>query len=240
MTHDNTGAVIPKFKQIGATAIADRGQPPKWCALAAAALLRAWNFTSRRAGPKCKPGPSRVAIGKLEVTVAAANELGGAVVIKIQAWTTGRARIGGWRSRRSGEASARAERMLAMTVGQFPVETVLVEEKIAIDREFFLSFAIDDAVRAPIIIFSPRGGSGIEERAAATRRIGCEVNSGPLDAEVKEAAGSFGLSAGQASQLGDWIRKLCRRAQRNEASTGLVLNPETNAVALPLPLPMAR
>src|ERR1044071_8726490 len=27
MTHDNTGAVIPKFKQIGATSIADPGQP---------------------------------------------------------------------------------------------------------------------------------------------------------------------------------------------------------------------
>ncbi len=27
MTHDNTGAVMPKFKQIGATAIADPGQP---------------------------------------------------------------------------------------------------------------------------------------------------------------------------------------------------------------------
>ncbi len=27
MTHDNTGAVIPKFKQIGATKIADPAQP---------------------------------------------------------------------------------------------------------------------------------------------------------------------------------------------------------------------
>src|SRR5438132_13251969 len=27
MTHDNTGAVIPKFNQIGATAIADPAQP---------------------------------------------------------------------------------------------------------------------------------------------------------------------------------------------------------------------
>ena len=27
MTHDNTGAVIPKFKQIGATAVADPTQP---------------------------------------------------------------------------------------------------------------------------------------------------------------------------------------------------------------------
>jgi succinyl-CoA synthetase beta subunit len=60
--------------------------------------------------------------------------------------------------------------MLAMKVGQFPVETVLVEEKIDIDREFFLSFAIDDAARAPVIIFAA-GGAGIEERAASTKRI---------------------------------------------------------------------
>ena len=37
---------------------------------------------------------------------------------------------------------------------------MLVEEKIDIDREFFLSFAIDDAARAPMIIFT----------AAAARR----------------------------------------------------------------------
>jgi hypothetical protein len=37
---------------------------------------------------------------------------------------------------------AHAERMLAMKVGQFPVEAVLVEEKIDIDREFF-SFVRD-------------------------------------------------------------------------------------------------
>ena len=73
-----------------------------------------------------------------------------------------------------------------MKVGQFPVETVLVEEKIAIEREFFLSFAIDDAARAPIIIFSAGGGSGIEERAASTRRIACDVKRGPLDAQVRK------------------------------------------------------
>jgi succinyl-CoA synthetase beta subunit len=77
--------------------------------------------------------------------------LGGEVVIKIQAWTTGRAGIGGVAfAKKPEEARAHAERTLAMTVGQFPVETVLVEAKIAIDREFFLSFAIDDAARAQI------------------------------------------------------------------------------------------
>ena len=80
--------------------------------------------------------------------VAAAKELGGEIVIKIQAWTTGRAGIGGVAfGKKADEVRAQAERMLSMKVGQFPVEAVLVEEKIDIDREFFLSFAIDDAAR---------------------------------------------------------------------------------------------
>src|SRR5258708_23956404 len=97
--------------------------------------------------------------------VAAANELNsGEVVIKIQAWTTGRAGIGGVAfAKKPEDVRAHSARMLAMKVGQFPVEAVLVEEKIDIDWEFFLSFAIDDGARAPIIIFAAGGGTGIEE-----------------------------------------------------------------------------
>jgi succinyl-CoA synthetase beta subunit len=157
--------------------------------------------------------------------VKAAKELGGEVVIKIQAWTTGRAGIGGVAfAKEPEEARAHAERMLAMKVGQFPVETVLVEEKIAIDREFFLSFAIDDGARAPVIIFSPGGGSGIEERAASTKRIACDVKRGPLDAAVNEAAASCGLSPEHAAQLGDSIRKLFAAARSVEARS-LEINP---------------
>jgi len=97
---------------------------------------------------------------------------GNEVVVKIQAWTTGRAGIGGVMfAKRPDDVRGHAARMLEMEVGQFPVETVLVEEKIDIDREFFLSFAIDDAARAPVIIFAAGGGTGIEERAASTKRI---------------------------------------------------------------------
>ena len=102
----------------------------------------------------------------------ASGEKGGEVVIKIQAWTTGRAGIGGVAfAKKPDDIRNPAARMLAMKVGQFPVEAVLVEEKLAIAREFFLSFAIDDAARAPIIIFAAGGGTGIEERAASTKRI---------------------------------------------------------------------
>src|SRR5438270_1821559 len=157
--------------------------------------------------------------------VAAAKELASEVVVKIQAWTTGRAGIGGVAfAKKPEDVRAHAERMLSMKVGQFPVEAVLVEEKIDIDREFFLSFAIDDAARAPIIIFAAGGGTGIEERAATTRRIACDVKSGSLDSAVKEAVASSGLSKSQAKQLAESIQKLFNAARSVEARS-LEINP---------------
>src|SRR3982075_1634236 len=155
----------------------------------------------------------------------AADKKGSEVVIKIQAWTTGRAGIGGVMfAKRPDDVRGHAARMLGMKVGQFPVEAVLVEEKIAIEREFFLSFAIDDAARAPVIIFSAGGGSGIEERAASTRRIACDVTRGPLDSAVSEAVASSRLSKAHAAQLAASIQKLFAAARSVEARS-LEINP---------------
>jgi succinyl-CoA synthetase beta subunit len=169
--------------------------------------------------------PRGHAASNSDEAVAAAKQLGGEVVIKIQAWITGRAGIGGVAfAKGPEEVRAHAARMLAMKIGQFPVEAVLVEEKIAVEREFFLSLAIDDAARAPVIIFAAGGGSGIEERAASTRRIACDVNRGPLDSAVGEAVTSCGLSPAHAAQLAESIRKLFAAARSVEARS-LEINP---------------
>jgi succinyl-CoA synthetase beta subunit len=174
--------------------------------------------------------PRGRAASTADEAVAAAKELidgkkSGEVVVKIQAWTTGRAGIGGVAfAKRPADVRGHAARMLAMKVGQFPVEAVLVEEKIAIEREFFLSFAIDDAARAPVIIFGGGGGTGIEERAASTRRIACDVNRGPLDSAVGEAVASCGLSPAHAAQLAESIQRLFAAARSVEARS-LEINP---------------
>src|SRR5438876_4933639 len=173
--------------------------------------------------------PRGRAVSTADEAVSAAKELigpkGGEVVVKIQAWTTGRAGMGGVAfAERPADVRGHVARMLSMKVGQFPVEAVLVEQKIAIEREFFLSFAIDDAARAPMIVFAAGGGSGIEERAAATRRIPCDVNRGPLDSEVGEAVSSCGLSPAQAKQLAQSIQKLFDAARSVEARS-LEINP---------------
>src|SRR5437867_8434022 len=155
----------------------------------------------------------------------AAEKKAAEVVIKIPAWTTGRAGIGGVAfAKKPADVRGHAARMLAMKVGQFPVEAVLIEEKIVIEREFFLSFAIDDAARAPMIIFAAGGGSGIEARAASTRRIACYVKHGPLDLAVTEAVASCGLSPAHATQLADAIQKLFVAARSVEARS-LDINP---------------
>src|SRR5712691_12457888 len=173
--------------------------------------------------------PRGRAVSRADEAVAAAKELtgkkAGEVVIKIQAWTTGRAGIGGVAfAKEPDDVRAHAARMLAMKVEQFPVEAVLVEEKIAIEREFFLSFVIDDAARAPVIIFAGGGGTGIEERAGSTRRSPCDVTRGPLDSAVDEAVGSCGLSSIAAKQLTDSIRNLFVAARSVEARS-LEINP---------------
>jgi succinyl-CoA synthetase beta subunit len=173
-------------------------------------------------GFKIPPGR---AASTVDEAVSAAKEFGGEVVIKIQAWTTGRAGLGGVAfAKKPEDVRAHAERMLTIKVGQFPVEAVLIEKKIDIDREFFLSFAIDDGARAPTIIFAVGGGTGIEDRATSTRRIPCDVNRGPLGSAVDEAVAGSGLSQAHADQLAESIRKLFAAARSVEARS-LEINP---------------
>src|SRR4029453_11319922 len=80
--------------------------------------------------------PRGRAASTADEAVAAAKELTGGekndeVGIKIQACATGRAGIGGVAfGKGPDDVRDHAARMLAMKVGQFPVEAVLVEEKI--------------------------------------------------------------------------------------------------------------
>lgn len=110
----------------------------------------------------------------------AARGLAGPCVLKIQAWTTGRAALGGVAfADTPDQAADHAKRLLAIQVGHFPVTHILVEEKLPIARELFISLSIDDRARAPVILLALAGGTGIEERASAVHRLPCDLERGP-------------------------------------------------------------
>ena len=118
--------------------------------------------------------------GRVARTVAEAesiaHELGGKVVVKAQAHTGGRGRGGGVKLVASAEeARHTASEIIGMQLvthqtgpAGLPVHSVLVEEQIDIDRELYLSVAIDNSAGLPVVIASAAGGMDIEEVAAQT------------------------------------------------------------------------
>ncbi len=109
-----------------------------------------------------------------EEAVEAAAGIGGAVVVKAQAHTGARGKAGGVKVANSAEeAGTIAQEILGMNLvtnqtgpSGLPVNSVLIEEAIEIDRELYLSVAIDGSAAMPVIIASQEGGMDIEEVAA--------------------------------------------------------------------------
>lgn len=102
-----------------------------------------------------------------EEAVEIATELGGPVVIKAQTWTTGRAQSGGIHFADSpAEAGTIAQKVLGTKIKGFTIQEVLVEERLDIEREFYIGMIIDDVAQRPVLIFSSKGGTGIEQIAA--------------------------------------------------------------------------
>ncbi|MCB2188282.1 MAG: acetate--CoA ligase family protein [Deltaproteobacteria bacterium] len=95
-----------------------------------------------------------------------AVELGGPVVVKAQAWVTGRASAGGVRFADDPPAAREAAAaIIGMQLKNFTVQEVLVEERLDLAREMYVGLIIDDTLKCPRLIFSSLGGTGIEEIA---------------------------------------------------------------------------
>ncbi len=94
-------------------------------------------------------------------------------VLKSQVLVGGRGKAGGIKFvSNAGDASAVAQQLLELTIrnAQNPdgerVRSLLVEEKLAIASEAYVSIAIDRAAKRPVIIVTAQGGMDVEEVAA--------------------------------------------------------------------------
>jgi succinyl-CoA synthetase beta subunit len=97
---------------------------------------------------------------------AFAEKLGKPVVLKAQILSGGRGKAGGVKFATSPEeAQRKAEELLATKIKGFPVEKILVDEKLAIEKEFYLGVTIDRINYKLVILASSEGGVEIEEVA---------------------------------------------------------------------------
>src|SRR5271169_5219679 len=90
-----------------------------------------------------------------------AEAIGRPVAVKAQIWAGGRGKAGGIRfAEHALDAQIVAEHLLGSEIKGLRVEKVLVEEKLDIDREYYVGVIIDPSMKArcPVIMFSTDGG----------------------------------------------------------------------------------
>jgi succinyl-CoA synthetase beta subunit/citryl-CoA synthetase large subunit len=94
-------------------------------------------------------------------------QMEGPVVLKTQIPLGGRGKAGGIiEAEGSEEKKSGIERLFSTDVRGYRPKKILVEEKIAVEQEFFAAVTYDTVAKSPLAIFSLEGGVDIEELAA--------------------------------------------------------------------------
>lgn len=104
----------------------------------------------------------------LEVEMAY-QDLQGDAVLKVQVLLGGRGKAGGIKFPSSlDEARILAEKLFSTPFKGIQISQILVEERLNISHEFYLSITPGTSRGCPLLVFSPKGGIEIEELAATS------------------------------------------------------------------------
>jgi succinyl-CoA synthetase beta subunit len=150
---------------------------------------------------------------------AALTEKIGSVVVKSQILSGKRGKAGGIGfTDNPTEAKQFAAKLLGSELNGFTVETVLVEQKLQIDREFYLAITVDGAARKPIILASAQGGMDIEDVPEEHMvRMTLDVTIGMQPFIAREVTRRLGVTGAVAKQLSDILIKLYRMFDEMDA-----------------------
>ncbi len=112
---------------------------------------------------------------------AAAEELGGPVVVKAQVLVGGRGKAGGIQlAADPAEAEQHAEAILGMDIKGHTVHRVWIERSSEIAREYYFSVTFDRGAKRPLLMLTTAGGIDIEEVAALTPERLARLHVDPL------------------------------------------------------------
>jgi succinyl-CoA synthetase beta subunit len=125
-----------------------------------------------------------------------AFQIGGPVVIKPQVSTKKRGKAGAIRfASDPQEAFRQSQSMLGMMLNHEKVSTLLVEERIEIDKELYVAMTIDYSFLRPVAVMSPFGGVDIEEFAhkkpEMVKKVRFSISKGPIVKEYEELVSIF-------------------------------------------------
>ena len=192
----------------------------------------------RAAGIPIPPGEVATTPAEAE---SLARKFGGTVVVKAQVHAGGRGKAGGVKlAKTPQEAREVAEKILALTIKELPVQKVLVTPAADIASEAYVGIIVDRASKKAVFMVSAAGGIDIEEVAARTPEkimyLPVDPRYGLLDFEAQQM-GFFLYSDGkQARAAARIMQQLYQAFVRSGASLAeinpLVVTPTGEVLAL--------
>jgi succinyl-CoA synthetase beta subunit len=172
---------------------------------------------------------------------AAAEQIGGAVVVKAQVKTGGRGKAGGVKLAESPtEAAAKAGAILGMDIKGHTVHQVLVTQASDIAEEYYFSFLLDRANRTFLAMASREGGMEIEqvavEKPEALARVPVNAIEGISAGSAREILVQGGFPAEVLDEAASVVVKLWETFVAEDATlvevNPLVKTPDGHIVAL--------
>ena len=176
-----------------------------------------------------------------EEAKAAAEEIGGLIVIKAQVKTGGRGKAGGVKlAKNPDEAYEYAQQILGMDIKGHTVHRVLVAQGADIAEEYYFSILLDRANRSYLAMCSVEGGMEIEQLAAERPEALAKVEVDPLvgidSAKAQEIVEAAGFSAELQPKVVEVLVKLGDVFKKEDATlvevNPLVQTPEGDILAL--------
>ncbi len=155
----------------------------------------------RQAGVPIPPGEVATTAAEVE---RIARQFGGTVVVKAQVHAGGRGKAGGVKlASTPEEAREVAEKILALTIKDLPVEKVLVTPAAEIATEAYVGIIVDRSSKRAVFMVSPAGGIDIEEVAAKTPD---KIMRRPVDPR-------YGLRGYEAMEMGFFLYNDVKQAR---------------------------
>ena len=160
---------------------------------------------------------------------AAAEKIGGKVVVKAQVKVGGRGKAGGVKlAENADDAKTKAAAILGMDIKGHTVNKVMIAQAAPIDSEFYLAILLDRANRNFLVMASVAGGMEIEEVAHKTpeklAKVGINPNVGIDKTKAIEIAKGGQFPADVIDQVADVLVKLWQAFIKEDA-TLMEINP---------------
>ena len=128
--------------------------------------------------------PKGILVSEHEEILLHMDELGESVVVKAQVDVGGRGKAGGILMADAGNVVEKAQHLFHTQIKGVPVSRVLLEERLPIEHEYYVSIAIDRSKKQPAILFADAGGIDIEETARTNPDAVRKITFSPLLSDI--------------------------------------------------------